>query len=40
MEFDNPQPNPLLIDEGIKGFILKTLSMENAVKFAYENTEK
>jgi len=38
MNFDIPHPNPLLKGEGTEGFIYKTLSMEEAVKFAYKNT--
>jgi len=41
MEFDKPHPNPLLWEErGQKGGVFKTLSMENAVKFAFENTKE
>ncbi len=40
MKFDIPYPNPLLKEREQKGVILKTLSMENAVKFAFEKTKK
>jgi len=40
MEFDVPHFNPLIKEREQKGFILKTLSMEKAVKFAFENTKK
>ena len=36
IEFDKVYPNPI----SSKGFIFKTLSMQNAVRFAYEKTKK
>jgi hypothetical protein len=41
MAFDKALPNPLLNKESEQiGFILKTLSMEKAIRFAYKNTPK